>query len=408
MRRPPTRSSHQAQLLVCPLASLQDTQAVDNSSLGRFNLCIDQRNEEEQNQQISIMCDIYKSAQKTYFWLGDAATGTDKAMDFLSNDRITSSTGGIGNTFLISIRVFWQLMKLRPYPHNEGLQHIFGREWIKRLWTLQEFLLSSDGILVCGEKSVSWKRFRCALESIDYLHNHPWSLFFDSSYLPWLNLAKLTEWLAENDGFPACETAQMQINNAHLNCLKWAVRSIFILSWLNMPADMGLLLLGIYYFVLFYVFPQDHHRGKLFYPRTSHSILEELRNRDVSQPRDVYNGTIGILGGKASGARESLCVVHRRLCASLICRTRALDVLLFANTYADDNYSPWVIDWSSEIPNLWGEAIYYMDKRRSTKIRPSAEWNIESTTPISGRVFWHWFGPLQGMSHSTHLCPVLY
>ena len=100
------------------------------------------------------MCDIYKSAQTTYFWLGEAAKDTNEAMDFLSRDRITLSTGGVGNVLLIVIRIFWYLLKLRPYPHRSGLQEIFGRQWIKRLWTLQECLLSQEGILLCGEKSV--------------------------------------------------------------------------------------------------------------------------------------------------------------------------------------------------------------------------------------------------------------
>lgn len=394
------------------------------------SICIDQKNDEEKNHQITLMCNIYKSARKTYFWLGEAAAGTNEAMDFLSSDRITLSAGRIRDTLIIGIKIWWQLARLRPYLHYDGLQHIFRREWIERLWTLQEFLLSREGILVCGEKSVSWKRLVCALESIHYFHDHPWSIFFDNSYIRWRNLAKLLEWLAENGEVPRYDvpenskhlSSQTQVK-AHLGCLKWAGRSIFtiyamgaILPYVGISFFMAemttldgqksLLIIILFvpvFFALFYLNSKASDKAKLFFPRKSHSILEELRNRKATNPEDMYNGTAGILGGNVSTTGESLYVVYRRLCTSLISRTQSLDVLLFANTTADDNYSSWVIDWTSEIAHIWGDAIHYMDRRRSMTGRPSQGWNFESTAPTSRRIVLARFGPFQGMIYSTHL-----
>lgn len=356
------------------------------------SICIDQKNDEEKEQQVSLMCDIYRSAQKTYFWLGEATKETNEAMDFLSRDRITTNTRGVGNTLLILIKICAYILRFRRYPHRTGLQEIFRRPWIKRLWTLQECLLSRKAIVACGEKSVPWEGFVCALESIHYFHNHPWSLQFDGPYLPWLNLANLNRWFAEkawnalggvsdNSAHPDSDV------QAHLHCLKWAVRIFFVLFTLAIFTNDNIpLIIGFVYFICFYIFPYGPKKARLFFPRTQHSILEELRNREVRDPKDMYNGLVGILGGAASNTGESLQLVYRRLCTSLIHRTQSLDVLLFANTCADDNFCSWVIDWSSKIPQLWSQAIHYMEKKRTISVLgivPGA-WNIEPR-PTSGR-----------------------
>lgn len=367
------------------------------------SICIDQNNDEEKKQQISRMSAIYISAQTTYFWLGEATKDTNKAMDFLSSHRITMNTQGVGNILLIAIKIF----TYRRYPYRSGLQEIFGRQWIKRLWTLQECLLSSNGFIVCGEKLISWGDFVCALESIDYFHDHPWSLLFDGSYLPWLNLAKLTQWFAEEssnspDGVPSNLRHPVSKFQAHLDCLKWATRIIFFLGLLfYLAALITALIAGLFDFVLslftdFFLSGSNARAVRLFFPRTPHSILEELQNRDVWDPKDRYNGMVGIFGDDASNTGESLYVVYRRLCTSLICTTKSLDVLLSANTCVDNNYRSWVINWDSTMPQIWGRAIYYMEKRSSIGVIPDL-WNFEPRTSERKRLTLSRFDPIQGI-----------
>ncbi|KAG8158566.1 hypothetical protein KVR01_011688 [Diaporthe batatas] len=356
------------------------------------SICIDQKNDEEMKQQISMMCKIYNSAQKTYFWVGEAGTGTDKAMEFLSSDRITSGTGGSGSAFPIGFKIWWQFTRLKASAYNNDLQQIFTREWITRLWTLQEFLLSREGILVCGEKSVSWKRLVCALHSIHYFHKHPGSLFFDSSHLRWLNLVNLAQWFAQNSWilvYRASEDFNQSQVEAHLNCLKWSVKNAWLIYVLctsflcslymysivfllnSSPLVVLFVKFALLYLILFLLVSVPGvvfwrvWKGKLFFPRNSPSILEELRNRQVSDPKDIYNGTVGILGGGASTSGESLCVLYRKLCTSLMSKTQSLDVLLFANTYANRSYPSWIINWESEISHVWGNALSYSEAKFS-------------------------------------------
>lgn len=380
------------------------------------SICIDQKNDEEKEHQISLMCGIYRSAQTTYFWLGEATKDTNKSMDFLSRNIIATNTRGFENTLLMVIQIFKYLGTLRQYPHRSGLQDIFGRQWIKRLWTLQECLLSSNGFIVCGEKLVPWGDFVCALESIHFFHTHPWSIHFDGSYLPWLNLANLTRWFAENasnslGGVSRNLRYPVSKFQAHLDCLKWAVRISFVLFALNfwLSYMQPYFAIGaLFHLISFFLRLSNQENVGLFFPRTPHSILEELQNRDVRDPKDRYNGMVGILGDDASNTGESLYVVYRRLCTSLICKTGSLDVLLFANTCTDNNYGSWVIDWNSTMPQLWGKAIYYMEKRRPEGVVPD-ELNIESRI-ISGRRVLprSQINPTQGIKCSTNLYPVIY
>jgi hypothetical protein len=84
-------------------------------------------------------------------------------------------------------------------PHQAGLADIFSRSWIERRWTLQECLLPHNGIVIYGKKSIAFLDFACALQSLHFFHVHPWSVYFDGSHIPWLNLANLVRWwVAEN------------------------------------------------------------------------------------------------------------------------------------------------------------------------------------------------------------------
>lgn len=364
-------------------------------------ICINQKNDEEKIPQIALMCNVYTSAQTTYFWLGEASKGTDEAMDYLLRGMISRDAGQGAEILRITANILIRMVTFRVYPHRSGLKEIFSRYWIKRLWTLQECLLSREGVITCGEKTIPWLDFVCALESIYYFHTHPWSLQFDDLYLPWLNLANLSRWFTENVS-NSLEQEQPRldhvlehinqpgtVNQAHLQNIKWATRLIFIL--LGVASVLSLVLRVSYLFPLYLLLIIiQSFRPKstsLFFPTNQHSILEELRNREVGDPKDVYNGLVGILGDNPSEPQEPLHDVYRRLCASLIHKTQSLDILLFANTCADNNYSSWVVNWNSKMPQLWGKALYFMDRQPPTDLVRGTHYINPRTEPgnVQGR-----------------------
>ncbi|KAH8763147.1 heterokaryon incompatibility protein-domain-containing protein, partial [Diaporthe sp. PMI_573] len=107
-------------------------------------VCIDQRSDggddsnEEKLQQIPLMRTIYASAYTTYFWLGEAAKGTDQAMDYLLQSKLSISTGSIGDKWGAVFELFRYCAVFSVPPHQAGLEEIFNRPWIRRLWVLQE------------------------------------------------------------------------------------------------------------------------------------------------------------------------------------------------------------------------------------------------------------------------------
>ncbi|KAG4430208.1 hypothetical protein IFR05_014310 [Cadophora sp. M221] len=48
-------------------------------------LCIDQNNNEEKMHQVQLMKEIYSGAKETCLWLGEAADGSDLAMDIVGS-----------------------------------------------------------------------------------------------------------------------------------------------------------------------------------------------------------------------------------------------------------------------------------------------------------------------------------
>lgn len=99
-------------------------------------LCIDQRNTSERNHQISIMGDIYKTAQDVFVWLGPGDDETDYAMEHIG-------TADPSTPF-------------DPTIFSRCVQKLFTATYWSRRWVIQEFALAQDLIVVCGKHLTSW------------------------------------------------------------------------------------------------------------------------------------------------------------------------------------------------------------------------------------------------------------
>ncbi|KAJ8128399.1 hypothetical protein O1611_g5237 [Lasiodiplodia mahajangana] len=101
---------------------------------------------------------IYSQANRVLIWLGPGNKKTDTAMNYLrigclpfrrSHCRhVGHSQIPTGNEMSVRLALHWRfrLITFRHNPRYEGLRDIFDRDWIKRLWTLQESLLAKDVI----------------------------------------------------------------------------------------------------------------------------------------------------------------------------------------------------------------------------------------------------------------------
>jgi hypothetical protein len=371
-------------------------------------VCIDQRNDEgrdvnvEKLQQIPLMRTVFSCAHTTYFWLGEAAKGTDKAMDYLSKSKLCTGTPSISDRFGAAFELlrYSRTLSLRRhsawYPHRAGIEEIFNRPWIRRLWILQECLLSRRGIVMCGLKTIAWRDLICVLESLNRVRNHRVGYRFDHSFQPWFNLANISTWFAYPDrSLPGQEQQSHQTPEAfdlleskiqgHVQCLDSAytisrvIKFVFTFGLFAFGSTMIARHLSSWSWLIFtagfcvlwwnYVSPTLEHnivlerKGVLFNtPAIQSSIIEELRNRKVTYPKDIYYGTVGFLGHVSPNVEEDLYTLYRRLCTGLIEKTQNLDILTYANIYLGNNYPgddfpSWVIRWDLGTSKIWGKIL---------------------------------------------------
>ncbi|KAK4241747.1 HET-domain-containing protein [Achaetomium macrosporum] len=130
------------------------------------SICINQSDVDERNRQVRQMDRVYSSAVQVVVWLGRGDGDTDAAIDFVRGlaeldaetaDRIVSNKG---LPWEDRERVFRALGMRHGLSNHDrvvgGLVKLMSHAWWKRMWTVQEIVLSRSADLRCGSKSASW------------------------------------------------------------------------------------------------------------------------------------------------------------------------------------------------------------------------------------------------------------
>ncbi|OQV00716.1 hypothetical protein CLAIMM_06179 [Cladophialophora immunda] len=122
-------------------------------------ICIDQTNNDEKNQQIPLMKDIFKGSGMNIFWVGEEDEDTQKTFEFL---HAVAELGEMPEEQAISLLSY---AVSREYFGEvwKSLGEFFCRPWWTRLWVVQEVVLSKEAILICGSWGIDWEVFhKCA------------------------------------------------------------------------------------------------------------------------------------------------------------------------------------------------------------------------------------------------------
>lgn len=206
-------------------------------------ICINQEDEEEKISQMKLMTEIYARAQTAYVWLGPGDARSDRAIRCLklaagfrvylpgvpwASDRMASigrdkllMTISLTYLYIQSLVPYLQWLKayrIRRLFQLEDLDQLLNREWIYRAWTYQEIVFSSNPIIVCGTKSISWS---CLQKGLDYLNN-PISPFEVS----------LTELLRASFSYEGPTTTAREPRNNEIS--RMCRSNQFFHSWRNM------------------------------------------------------------------------------------------------------------------------------------------------------------------------------
>ncbi|KAI1136855.1 HET-domain-containing protein [Hypoxylon sp. FL0543] len=131
------------------LRHLRPAGAADPITLWVDAVCINQADLDERRRQVSMMRDIYASAEQVIIWLGEADDESDLVFDALPMLAARSHRPGgeLDEELLRATRLcsgfFSGLMDQRP--------------WFSRVWIIQELAMAKqDPLVVCERKSVTW------------------------------------------------------------------------------------------------------------------------------------------------------------------------------------------------------------------------------------------------------------
>lgn len=124
-------------------------------------LCIDQGNKAEVNSCVKRMKDIYRQAANVVVWLGEAAKGSDEAIDFINAISVSRNRGSksllkcLREAFAIHGTTIW-----------DSLSNLIMRDYWSRLWIIQELALGGeDSTIISGRKVTTWKKLYQVYES---------------------------------------------------------------------------------------------------------------------------------------------------------------------------------------------------------------------------------------------------
>lgn len=114
-------------------------------------VCINQSNNPKKDTQVAMMADIYRSAQNVCIWLGEAARGSEAALDFVS-ERV------------VDLGQYEHITSEPRFTDAWGaLGRLMMRPWFSRRWVVQEISLARRATVYCGNRYVTWHDFETAV-----------------------------------------------------------------------------------------------------------------------------------------------------------------------------------------------------------------------------------------------------
>ena len=118
-------------------------------------LCIDQTSTVEKSKQVRRMAQTYGDAARTIVWLGDATSRTAGAMSMIRDLRTHFSNGITTMVDRGSVSATATSAK-KADLRDIDVYHWLCNPYFTRVWTVQEFWLSRDLLLVMGTEAIEW------------------------------------------------------------------------------------------------------------------------------------------------------------------------------------------------------------------------------------------------------------
>lgn len=123
-------------------------------------VCIDQSSMLERNHQVQQMRDIYQSAWRTIIYLGPQQNGFTgvAAWNYLERNSSWAWNEDLVKDWTLPARMEEEIIDFRGELKDVEID-VLNRTWFRRVWVLQEVVVSRDVEIQCGYRRVSWDDF---------------------------------------------------------------------------------------------------------------------------------------------------------------------------------------------------------------------------------------------------------
>ena len=134
-------------------------------------ICINQADLRERSHQVGLMKQIYNRAALVISWLGKEDEHTATAYRFIS--KIFEEHASADVSLQASPDAIWSkhtmdAMKLPHFPSYEweALARLFERAYFRRIWVVQELVVSSMAVVRCGSLTIRWEHVEYIARSL--------------------------------------------------------------------------------------------------------------------------------------------------------------------------------------------------------------------------------------------------
>ncbi|KAI0128832.1 heterokaryon incompatibility protein-domain-containing protein [Xylariales sp. AK1849] len=158
-KAPITLNGHQIEVvpnLRNALKHLRERPELSGKNLWIDAICINQEDLQEKALQVDMMGDIYRNAEKVFIWLGEEDNDSNLAMELLSSVSQNKLQELFDDTQTKSQA--W-----------EAVRKLFERLYWRRVWVLQEVLLSRSAYVLCGDAICSWESVMMLLRRSNFV-----------------------------------------------------------------------------------------------------------------------------------------------------------------------------------------------------------------------------------------------
>jgi len=181
-------------------------------------ICINQADDQERNQQVAIMADIFRAADKVMMWLGEETDFMSAAFEALplvakAQRRLLQEAGELSDNGEPwegdeDPSTLLQRMSNNKYI-TDTFENLMDRTYWTRAWILPEIIIAgSRGIVMCGDQSCDWTTLKFGMPLYRFCGFGKAPLVFNSSLadefetkgkLPFANVVYLLHTLDATD-----------------------------------------------------------------------------------------------------------------------------------------------------------------------------------------------------------------